>query len=189
MRTITTFTTVYTFDELDEPTQEKAVANIAEKLGGDWWDEHDNNDIRDVMVWTLAEQFGAPGHLDYGVSDYPGIPGITIVGWDLDRGQSLTLSGTITRENAPKLPWVDGLDAIEVEAKRDHNTYTRVSDTLTCEQVDALGANMVQAVRDSVSAAWKAGYGEMGYKSSEEHAREWIDGNEPEFTADGELYR
>lgn len=189
MRTITTSTTVYTLGELDESAQEKAIAGVAGKLGGDWWDSNDNDDVRDVMVWTLAEQLGTARGDDEAISDYSGIPDITVDGWDLDRGQILLLSGTLTRENAPALPWADGLDAIEIKSHRDYNTYACGSDTLTCEEVDAIGAGAVQAVRDAVHAAWKAGSDEAEYKAGEEYAREWIESNEAEFTVDGELYR
>ncbi len=188
MRVVTTTTTVYTLDELDEAAQEKAVQYIVGKLGGDWWDSFDIESITETMVMGLAEQLGTPGHENYGVGDYPGIPGITAGGWDIDRGQYFLISGTLTRENAPKLPWVDGLDEIEVEAKHDHNYYTCVSETLTCEEVDRIGAPVVQAVRDAVHAAWKAGEDEYEYLTSEQRAREWIDSNDAEFTEDGDLY-
>ncbi len=189
MRTITTHTsvTVYTLDELSDSAKTQAVENVREKLGGEWWDESDNDDIRDVMMWTLAEQLGTPGHLDYGIGDYPGIPNISIAGWDLDRGQNFLVTGSFTRENAPKLPWVDGLEYIKSEAKSDHNYLTCVSDTLTSDEVDAAGANAVQALRNALHAAWNAGREEMEYKSSKEYAREWIDANKAEFTENGDL--
>jgi len=190
MRTITPAAfTVYSFTELDEKTQEKAVEVIAGKLGSDWWDETDNDDIRDVMIWTLAQQLGTPDHDKWGVNDYPGIHGVTVEGWDLDRAQSFILRGRLDESTAPNLPWPAGLDEIQIEDARDHNRFTCVSDTLTCEQVDEIGAQTVQKLREAIHEAWRAGEQEADYKSSADRAREWIEDNDPEFTADGDLYR
>ena len=211
MREIVTHTTVYKLDELSDDAQQKAIDGIRERLGGAWWDSSDNDDIRDTMQYALAENFGTPGRQQYGIADYPGIPGVSIDGWDLDRGQSLVLAGTLDRANAPKLPWVDGIGAVKLEARRDH-TYITVEDdepectcpdstfgwpqlhqsgcpTVTPSSVtDAQRFGLKEAVLDVIRAAWRAGEQEMEYKTSSEYAREWIEANETEFTEDGSLY-
>ena len=209
MRTITTTVTVYTFDELSEAAQKKAVETIAAKLGGEWWDQHDNDAISEVIRFSLAHEIGTPGVEQWGIGDFPGIDGVTLDGWDLERGQSIALNGKLTRANAPKLPWVEGIESIDMDAKRDHTYYTVLDSEPECActrlgyiaphddgcpinvpnpATDAQRRALIEAAKDAARKAWQAGYDEAEYKSGEEHAREWIDGNEREFTADGSLY-
>lgn len=97
------------FTELDDETKAKAVENVAEKLGGDWWDEGDIESVRQVITYQLAEKVKAPDWDTYGSGDFPGIDGVKLDGWDIERGNHVALTGTLTRENAPGLPWVDGV--------------------------------------------------------------------------------
>ncbi len=201
--------TVYSFDELSEDAKEKAVAGIREKLAGDWWDSSDIEDISAVIVAALAQKFSTPGWDQYGVDDYPGIPAVSLEGWDLDRGQSIVLKGQLTRDNAPALPWVPGIGAVELDPKRDHTYLVIEEENPECTCPSALWLEghlddcpgeldnpatveqrtaLDQAVRDAMEDAWKAGYAESEYKTSDERAREWIEGNDPEFFEDGTLH-
>jgi len=207
MRTITTTVTVYSFDELSADAQEKAVANIQEKLSGASWDSHDIEDISATMLYALAAAVRSPGWDTYGEGDFPGIDGVRLEGWDLEGGQSINVAGTLTRENAPALPWCAGIGSVNLEAKRDH-TYITVEDTepdctctddvwlsehdagcpftapnpATAEQRDTL----IEAVRDALRTAWQAGRDELEYKTGEEYARQQAD--DMEFTEDGRFY-
>lgn len=183
--------TVYKFNELDAPAQEKAVEQIREKLSGPWWDSSDNDDIRNTIVWKFAHEIGTPGCEKYGEVDYPGIPSVTLEGFDLDRGQSVVFKGTLTRENAPGIRWPGSVESVDLEAKRDHTYITAVSkwddedgDIATQMDIDTVE----QAVRDAMHTAWKAGYDEMEYKTGEEYAKDFIESNEYEFEEDGDLF-
>jgi len=188
--TITTSVTVYTLDELEPAAQERAVETVREKLGGDWWDSHNIEAVGEVMVYTFAEKIGTPGREEWGVADFPGIDGIKLDGWDLDRGQTILFSGTLTRENAPALPWLDGIVSVELNARRDYVDVDVIESddpevrNTTREESRA----MREAVETAMHAAWIAGEAEAEYITSAENAREDIEANERRFLADGTLY-
>lgn len=186
-------TTVYTFDELSADAQSKAVEEVRQKLGGAWWDSSDSDDIEGVIVVTLGEQLGEPKAADYGPGDYPGIPHIKVTEWSLGRGQTLAMQGYLNRENAPRLPWTDGMVQVDLVSMHDDHSYITV-ETTDLDEDDYLPATkqeietIIQAVRDAMSAAMFAGEAEMEYKTSEEHAREWCENNAREYTEDGSMY-
>jgi hypothetical protein len=192
--------TVYGLDELDADAQQKAIEHVAAKLGDDWWDSHDIQDITDVMMYALADELGAPNLGEWGVADYPGIDGVDPDGWDLDRGSYLGLKGTLTRENAPKLPWQPGLVEVLLSTGRDYTTVDVQWDederdpeqerdlTVVREECKMLADAMEQAVERAMGAALAAGRKELEYKTSEEYARETIEANGYEFLEDGTMY-
>lgn len=185
---------LYELDELSPDARARAIETLREKLGGDWWDSADDDDIRDVMVATLAEKLGTPGVHDFGVSDFPGIPFVTVDGWSLDQRQALAVSGGLERGNAPALPWTDEFDSVTLTSERSDGTRIDVNLSCTCpddhvmcaglERGDDTGP-MEQAVRDALSAAWSAGEKEAEHKASEESAVAAAEGRE--FTEDGDL--
>lgn len=209
--------TVYKLDELEPDAQQRAIELVAEKLGGEWWDESDNDDIADVIRYTLAHGFGTPGLGDWGVGDFPGIDGVELVGWDLGRSDYIALKGYLTRKNAPGLPWSDAVDSVTLEELREGtdvqvvmseddsdeeayepDTYTdnidghsylinvkpqvHARDCAKCAEV------VKEAVEDAMHEARRDGRKEIGYKSSEEYAKDDIEANEREFYEDGSLY-
>jgi hypothetical protein len=153
-----------------------------------------------VIRYTLANEFGTPGHGDYGVGDFPGIDGVTLDGWDLDRGGYLSLSGALTRENAPRLPWTDGVVEIRLRARHEYTSIDVETDendvdphqerdlTVVREECRGLANAMERAVEYAVHAALKAGRAEVEYKTSAEYAESEIEANEREFLADGTPY-
>lgn len=209
-REIITRTTVYRFDELSEDAKAKALEKVREKLSGDWWDQSDNDDIAATMLHTLAAELRSPGWDTHGDDDFPGITGVTIEGWDVEARQSIAVNGQLTRDNAPALPWIDGIDAVELEAKRsDHTLYSllETEPECTCPDTSWLAPHepgcpfnapnpateaeriaLEQAAREAVQAAWQAGYFEMEHKTSEEYAKGWIEANGAEFLEDGTLH-
>ncbi len=209
-KVITTTVTVYQLAELTTEAQARAVEAIAEKLASVWWDDHDNEAIGETIRYSLAGTFKTPGHDTYGCGDFPGIPNVTVVGWDLDRGQYVQVKGTLDRTNAPGLPWVDpagsiiltdGRNGTEVEIIEadgpdctcDHGGWESTHDAGCPERsyvglTDAEIENLAEAVTDAIHAAWIAGRQEAEYKSSAEYAREWIESNEMEFLEDGTAY-
>lgn len=209
MREITTTTKVYKLDELSPDVQTKAVEAVQAMLHKTW-DDADNDQVRETIVWELAAKLHAPGYDTYGPGDFPGIDGVTIDGWSLDRTQSLAVSGRLDRVNAPALPWVDGIECIELSSRRSASTMVNPVDadagctcsadwtehdpdnadcaSLAAGPTDAQRDTLAQAVYNAVSAAWSAGEKEAEYMTGEERAREYATGNDREFTEDGELY-
>lgn len=192
-REIVTRVTVYKYGELSKAAQAKAVESAREKLSGPWWDSTDNEEISETIAYAFAQQLGTPGHATYGEADFPGIPGINLAGWDLERGESVEFKGKLTRENAPALPWVDGIVAVHLNDS-PHFGF-RESAHVVWDDVEpyedaqkAADSDMGQAARDAMRAAWEAGRTQMDYKCGDEYAREWIEGNEPAFTEDGALH-
>jgi hypothetical protein len=201
MRTVTPEEfAVYKLDELEPDARQRAIEGVAGKLGGDWWDSADTDDISDVIRWTLAEKFGTPGYDQYGVGDFPGIPGVTLAEWDLERSEHLGLTGVLDRENAPALPWAAGVEDVVLSSARygtdidvrwdedaldpDQERDLTVVRAECLEQAGAVRA----AVETAISEAISAGRAEMEYKTSAEYAKQWIEANETEFLADGTLY-
>lgn len=201
----------YSFAELSEAAQKKAVETVAEKLSGDWWDESDNDDIHDLIVYTFAQEIGAPDVVNWGQGDFPGIPGIKLESWSCNhmQGDHVGFAGRLTRENAPALPWADGIDCVELENPWRGGTritvelvYTQcVCDPWagrepTCEAhdesneetTDSQQEAMRDAIESAIRKAHQAGYKEVEYKGSSEYAREWIECTEPEFTEEGDLF-
>lgn len=188
-RKVTTVTILFKYDELPDEAKGKAVQQISEKLTGPWWDSHDDEALAEVMMWALAHELRTPGVSNYGPGDFPGIDGIKLAGYDMGRGQMLTYKGHLTRDTAPALPWADGIDSVALS----HPDYTRTVEAniapaddgpeVPGDAIDAI----VQATRDAIYTAWKAGRDEHEHMHSEEYARDWIEGNEPEFLEDGTL--
>ena len=204
MREIVTTVRVYPYAELSPKAQARALEDIQSRMLGGWWDQNDIDDIGEVMRHQLAEDFRSPEWDLNGVTD-----GVTIAEWDLDRGQYLVVAGTLTRANAPALPWVVGVDFIALTAGRYGTDIEVVDVEIECTCVDdswtsphEAGCNvradspvtddhrraLKAAVVDALHKAWKAGEAEMEYKGSEENALQYIEGNEREFTEDGKLY-
>jgi hypothetical protein len=207
MRTITTSVTVYAFDELAPDAQERAVQHVAEREAARGWDCDELELIESTMVYTLAGRLNAPGWDTCGEGDFPGIDRVTVCEWDLDRGQVLGLSGWLDRDNAPGLPWVDGIESVQLTAIRRGGTEV---DVVTCEpdctcpaetwshEPDCaptrppVAPEQVSGLRDAVTeaihAAWLAGRDELAYRSSAEYARDRAENDGFEFTVNGELY-
>jgi hypothetical protein len=191
---------VYHLDELEPAAREKAIEDMAARLGGEWWDQDDNDDIRDVMVYMLAGQLRSPGWDKYGAGDFPGINGVTMASWDLDRGQSLGLRGVLTRENAPALPWAAGVTQVELSTNWGGTTIDVEWDedaldpdqqqdlTVVREQCQQQAVRVEEAVEAAIEAALAAGIKEAEYKGSAEYAEEHIEANGHEFLADGTLW-
>jgi len=205
--TITTETTVYTLAELtalDEAAgsvnpsrRETAIENVRDRRAGQWGDSHDIESMNETIVWGLAEALKSPEWDEHGPSDFPGIDGVELQGWDLERGQCVLLDGHLTRENAPALPWAAGIDSVTLEARRDHTTVWLVMDEPTEDEhgeevPNPAAEDQIDAMREAVKAAmhtgWKLGYDELEYQSSDEYLIEDIEANETRFLEDGSFY-
>lgn len=111
----------YKFAELGEAAQAKAVEIIAEKLGGDWWDQNDTDTVGEAIRYEFAGQLGLPDAFKYGPGDFPGIPGITLDSWDVDRG-SIGFTGQLTRENAPAPAWPNEIESVRLDSHWNRGT-------------------------------------------------------------------
>lgn len=184
MRDITK--TVYTFEELSEAAQDRAVEHVCEKLAGSWWDSSDIDDVGDEIHLSFAEALRSPGHADYGPADFPGIDGVTLEAWDVDH-RTVAFRGVLTRDNAPALPWVDGLDVVWLRSGRASTTV----DPLNADESEACQHDhdkMISAVQDALYEAITAGRDAYEHKTSEESARNWCEDNEEqEYEEDGTL--
>jgi hypothetical protein len=182
--------TVYTLDELSPAARESAIWNVGHLLTDVWWDAADNEEIEETIIYGLAQALGTPGWDEYGEADFPGIPGVTLQGWDLDRGDAVAFAGELNRENAPKLPWTDGLQGVHLQAApRGEHTYVgiAVEDDEGGDPTDAMQA-MSDAVVEAILQAKDAGLRQLDYLTSGQRAEEYALDNKREFTADGELY-
>lgn len=191
-------TTVYKFAELSTESQSRAIESVAGMLSRNWGDLSDLEDMTNNLVYSLAEKFGSPGWDTFGAGDFPGIDGVRLDGWDLDRGERLDLAGTLTRENAPALPWAEHIDSVELSSS--HYSGSRIYVTASEDEFvphaeyDAFIAAwdkhtepMRIAIESAIAEALSAGRTELDYLTSAEYAQEWIEGNEPEFTESGDL--
>jgi hypothetical protein len=205
MREITT--EVFGFDELTETAQERAVEAVRERLAAGW-DDVDIEAMRFAIATKLSEVLKSPGWEENETT-----AGVTVAGFDADRGQALAVTGRLDRDNAPGLPWVDGIERVDLGSYRSEHTRVAVveadpecseecsadadpatphddgcpmveSSPVTREQSNALE----QAVRDALHDAWQSGVQECEYRTSKKRAREDIEANGHEFTEDGALY-
>lgn len=153
------------------------------------WEDSTKESINEDMVYAFAEQIGEPDREKYGEADYPGVPGVKLEGWDLDRGQHVAMSGTLTRENAPALPWHESISEVALRSVR-HGTdlWPRESD----EAIDFDLAIVVQAkealeqaVQDALNEALAAGNRAEDSSREEEYLLDLAAANEWEFTETG----
>jgi hypothetical protein len=207
MRTVTTSVNVYTFAELSEAAQQKAIQGICELLAGPWWDGSDNDDIGNTIVYALAERFNSSEWDTKGEGDFPGIAGVSIEAWSMDRSQILAVAGTLDRQNAPGLPWIDGIKEVQLTAHCGDSTSIELIEReaeCTCSDnwlsphddgcpsqtppvIDTTARMALEtAVMEALHDAWKAGETEMEYKTGEEWAKQLAE--DYEFTDDGTLY-
>jgi hypothetical protein len=172
---------VFSFDELSEDAQETATEEVRASY------EVDLDDIGQVIAWALAEALGSPGWDMYGPGDFLGIDGVKLVGWDVGRSWTIQVTGVLTRENAPKLPWVEGADAVHLATGYHGCTDVGVSTDDEGDVTPAWVDVMQEEVRDALDFALRAGRNELEYLTGDECARERV--GEYEFLADGSLYR
>lgn len=180
--------TSFTLAELSEENRQKAIEAMAALLSGDWWDQGDNDDIGDTITYVFAEHLKTPGWDTFGVGDFPGIEGVKLAEWDLDRAQMVKFTGQLNRDNAPALPWVETIESVSLNDRESIyavqvNENYDVEAELTDADIDAV----VEAVEAAINEARSAGNKEIGYKQSKEYAKDYIEGTGQEFTEDGDL--
>ena len=158
MRTITTHTTVYKFDELTEEGKRKAIENLYDiNVNFDWWEN----------TYTDAETIGCE-----------------ITEFDLDRGSYCRLACPDAHETARLIVENHGemcdTRKLADEYLKDREKLARDEDLL--EELDieferALGEEYLSLLRQ-----------EYEYLTSEEAIKEAIETNDYDFTKEGRIF-
>lgn len=179
----------YKFAELSDEAKGRAVEVVAGKLGGDWWDSGDVENVSEAILFKLAEIFQSPGWDKFGPGDFPGIDGVALQGWDVDRGE-IQVSGELNRSNAPALPWSDAVGDAHLESS-PYGTNVGVTEgdedlPEGAQRVACLALGDV--IRAALEDALAAGREQSEYIGSEENARDYIEGSDPDFNEDGSLF-
>lgn len=177
-------TITYGFDELSESAQERAIDAMREKLSGPWWGSEDNDSLGEAMLYAYGQALGTP-MLDSGDPDFGS--DFSLHGWDIGRGERFDVEGTLTRTNAPLLPWVDAIDSVRL----NHRGVTApLIDVRSAEGLEEQEEHddMVDAIQDAAHHAIVAGRDELEYRNSDEYVREMIAANEWQFTESGDFY-
>lgn len=180
MRTETTTRTLYLIHELDDAAQSRALDAMR---AANWSEDIITEDIPETILWSLGNTFD-PG------SDRTEPKGVDLDGWDLDRGQYVALSGRIYAEDAPGLPWVEGIESVGLTSGR-YGTSIDVEVTFDEEgeevpSSDDIGT-MIGAVEDAISKAWGEASRQFEYLYGDEYLMESASINEVEFTERGDL--
>ncbi len=185
--------TIYRYSELDQEARDNALEQVRERLYE--WIESD--DLSEVMIESLG--YGLGQH-DGGQGQ--GLRGIELDEWAIDRNgrDYLRISGTLTRETAPNLPWPEDVGYVRLGRVNlewtgsDRDAWlidTETGAALYPEWMADRDRDDVRALFDKlddiIGTALESGCSEYDYLCSEEHARDWIDANDPEvFDADGD---
>lgn len=173
----------------DENAFEQALANLDAML---WEDGANRESVGEVIAFKFGEKVGDPAQAQYGPGDYPGVPGVQLTAWELERGAFVALDGTLTRENAPALPWNDWIEEVRLLSASRMGTVISVEESDTTPyhgspELTVLLAAMEEAVQDALGEALSAGQKEAEYRAGEENLLELAEANEWLFTEHGDL--
>jgi hypothetical protein len=177
------------FDQLTETAQEHAITIIRGKLANEWFESEDGQMVADTMVYAFATAIGAPHADEYGEGDFPGIAHVKLSGWSIRDGGSVFLTGTLTPENAPALPWTDRLDSVVLESVGNGTSIVVREDRQSPTGAPfAEFDTMESAVQDAVNTGVSAGIAEFEYRTGEENARNYAENNATiSFDEDGDI--
>lgn len=196
MREVTTTRRFYAFDELSEEAQEHALEEIREREY--LWACEEPDHLAETILYSIADSFKAPGFDTYGSGDFPGIRGMELAEWDVDR-RTCSIEGTLTPETAPALPWPADcgyarFGRVEAEWTGNHRGLWLVDEDGAAlypewmadedrEDVQAFWEKVDEAMGEAMSAA----YQELEYLCGEECARERIADMGEDFTETGDI--
>jgi hypothetical protein len=192
MRVETITRNIYTFAELTGTARQNATDAIIEALADDRYEA-----ARETVLWALAERLKTPGWDEYGPGDFPGIGGLDLVDWDIDRGYYVALSGEFNEDNAPGLPWPRLISRVQVSARRSGTSYDEFSydedyadaqglaSHAWIEARDKATEQIESAIDEAITYALSVASKEYDHQLSDEYIAEVADGNEWEFLEDG----
>lgn len=110
--------TVYLLDELEPAAREWAIDQVMARRAKDGWDGWEYRagwaQVRNAIAHAVGVAVGDPAAEDCGPDRYPGLDGVEVEGWDFWGAPSVALEGYLTSENAPGLPWVPGIESVEL---------------------------------------------------------------------------
>ena len=161
MRTITTHTTVYKFDELTEEGKRKALENLYDiNVDFDWWDS----------TYDDAETIGCK-----------------ITEFDIDRGSYCRLTCPDAHETARLIVENHGemcdTRKLADEYLKDREKLARDEDDF--DGLEALDTEFERALGEEYLSLLRQEY---EYQTSEEAIKETIEANDYDFTSEGRIF-
>ena len=188
MRVETTTRELFTLDELGETARQEAIEAMAGRV--DEWTEA--SDLASIIVYGIAEALKSPGWDTYGSGDFPGVDGLELREWDVERLE-ITARGSLTRETAPALPWgmfteyqfhTSRCDPHAAYDDEDGYSVKVGNFAGTDDERAALGI-LEQSIREALHDGIVAARDELEYLCSEAAIVDECEANEQEFTVDG----
>lgn len=173
---VTTHVTHYTLDELSLEARRHTLDNVAERE----YEMLDTDDlfpvIREAWAFALADDGGGEG-------SRPDLEEM-VAGFDIVTRDELDVIGTLTPENAPKLPWVGDTGSVTMD-----NDYGMIVRNAFGDEVAdyAYSEEVLQGVRNAMQSAIKAGRDHLDYVQTHENAEDIIANSDMMFTQDGDI--
>ena len=172
--------TTYSFSELGEEAQEKAIEKHTEFLNT----VMEPDDIAEVMNWKLAE---LAGYTDMdNVEECP----LKVDDWDLGyvQGSHVGIKGEATREQCPNLAWPEGADSVSLSY---HHYYGQQGTLYNSdgEELDDTDKDFSDSIYSLSQDLMRAGYAEIEYQTSRESVVESIEVNGYDFHENGDIAR
>jgi hypothetical protein len=194
MRIRTIIDTVYTFDELDDDTQQKVIEKFAQQ-NMEWYEASDLTD----QFEQVLEEYGFPHEdINWSLSWSQG-DGVAFYG-TFDIYKYLRVTKQRTKFNVLLKPDIY-IDARFVRSSyanfysHENTMITHVEAEHSQRELTALEVNTVERLKDQViedkermsRRLERMGYDEFRYISSEEYIKEQIEANAYEFTWEGSI--
>ena len=190
MRVETTTRELFALEELGETARQDAIEAMASRV----YEWTEASDLASTIVYAIADALKTPGWDTYGEGDFPGVRGLELWEWDVERLE-ITARGSLTRETAPALPW--GMFTVFHFGDRsssdpragydDEDGYwTEVGTWTVKPEADREAFDILeQAIREALHDGIVAARDELEYLCSEAAIVETCEANGQEFTVDG----
>jgi len=188
MRVETTTRELFALDELGDTARQEAIEAMANRV----YEWTEASDLACTIVYAIAAALKSPGWDTYGSGDFPGVDGLELWEWDVERLE-ITARGSLTRESAPALPWgmftVFHFESPSREAhagNQGEDGYWTDAGNWSDHgpECHAFGI-LEQAIREALHDGIVAARDELEYLCSEAAIVEDCEANEQEFTEDG----
>lgn len=146
--------------------------------------------VAEDIMYALGQALGDPRVGDFGEGDYPGVDGLSVEGWSFENAPSVAVDGNLTRQNAPGLPWVPGIEEVWLVPE---GIYRMNRTEITVWSPNARGIEvqrkaMLEAVYAALAKAEQAGLAAVRYATSRAAVIADAEANELEFLHDGTPY-